>query len=166
MITFRYPKEESIGNPQLFCGRKKELEYFLNWASEIPDKKSKSCALVATKKMGKTAILDRLYNLLFLQQGSVIPFFFSIRERAIWLKDFADHFYRSFLTQYLAFKLNQMEWISAAFSLPKIRKIAEENQSIIPIIFLVSFAPISPIKIFPLLRELRKFLNTKWVIGD
>ena len=94
----RYPKKEAIGNPQFFCGRKKELDNFLTWAMEIPEEKSKSCALMATKKMGKTAILDRLYNLLFLQQGPVIPFFFAVREQSIWLKGFAQQFYCSFLT--------------------------------------------------------------------
>ena len=56
-IPQRYPKKETIGNPQFFCGRKKELTDLLDWAMEIPQEKSKSRALMATKKMGKTAII-------------------------------------------------------------------------------------------------------------
>ena len=78
-----FAKEENIGNPELFCGREKELGELLEWIELIPKRQAKSRALMATKKMGKTAVVDRLYNILFLQQGPVIPFFFAIREQNI-----------------------------------------------------------------------------------
>jgi hypothetical protein len=35
-----YAREELIGNPALFMGRKQELDYFLKWIWEIKEKKS------------------------------------------------------------------------------------------------------------------------------
>ncbi len=46
-------KKESIGAPELFCGRKQELMELLEWVDLIPKEFAKSRALLATKKMGK-----------------------------------------------------------------------------------------------------------------
>ncbi len=107
MFLPTYPKEETIGDPRIFCGREKELELLLNWTEQIPGKKAKSRALMGTKKMGKTAVLQRLYNILFVRQGPVIPFYFHVDEQNTPLGTFAGLFYTLFLTQYFAFKLNR-----------------------------------------------------------
>jgi hypothetical protein len=60
-----YAYEERIGNPDLFTGRKTELDYFLKWISDIKDEKSQSTAMLARRKMGKTAIMERLFNITF-----------------------------------------------------------------------------------------------------
>ncbi|MCP4214655.1 MAG: hypothetical protein GY765_08355, partial [bacterium] len=53
----KYLLEERIGNPDLFTGRKKELTHYLKWISDIKEKKSQSPAVLARRKMGKTALL-------------------------------------------------------------------------------------------------------------
>jgi hypothetical protein len=60
-----YAKEERIGNPALFTGRKEELAYFLKWINNIKERKSQSTAMLARRKMGKTAIMERLFNITF-----------------------------------------------------------------------------------------------------
>jgi len=47
-----YAKEERIGNPDLFTGRKAEMEFFLKWIDEIKERKSQSTAILARRKMG------------------------------------------------------------------------------------------------------------------
>jgi len=54
-----YALEERIGNPDLFTGRKEELGYFLKWIDDIKERKSQSTALLARRKMGKTAIMKK-----------------------------------------------------------------------------------------------------------
>ena len=39
-----YALKERIGNPDLFTGRKKELDYFLKWINDIKQEKSQSNA--------------------------------------------------------------------------------------------------------------------------
>jgi hypothetical protein len=40
-----YALKERIGKPELFTGRKKELDYFLKWINDIKDEKSQSTAI-------------------------------------------------------------------------------------------------------------------------
>jgi len=46
-----YALKERIGKPELFTGRKKELDYFLKWINDIKDEKSQSTAILARRKM-------------------------------------------------------------------------------------------------------------------
>jgi hypothetical protein len=69
-----YALKERIGKPELFTGRKEELAYFLKWINDIKEEKSQSTALLARRKMGKTALLERLFNITFYKNDGVIPF--------------------------------------------------------------------------------------------
>ena len=60
-----YALKERIGKPDLFVGRKKEMAFFLKWIDDIKDEKSMSTAIMARRKMGKTAIMERLFNITF-----------------------------------------------------------------------------------------------------
>jgi len=57
--------KEKIGNPDLFGGRKDELAFLLNWVEGIKGELPKSRSLLARRKTGKTAILQRLFNIVF-----------------------------------------------------------------------------------------------------
>ena len=135
MKTPRIAKRESIGQPSFFSGRKQELKDLLAWVELIPKEQAKSRALMATKKMGKTAILERLYNILFEraldakpEQALVIPFFFQVGEKKITERNFGTVFYFSFITQYLALKCRKPEWVNEDLSFPELLEIAEEFQ--------------------------------------
>ncbi len=69
-----YAYKERIGKPELFTGRKEELAFFLKWIDDIKDEKSQSTALLARRKMGKTAIMERLFNIAFFKNNGIIPF--------------------------------------------------------------------------------------------
>ncbi len=69
---------ERIGDPDLFVGRKKELDFFLGWIKDIKRKMSQSAAILARRKMGKTAFLERLFNIVWEKNDGVIPFYFEI----------------------------------------------------------------------------------------
>ena len=69
--------KEKIGNPDLFTGRKKELAFFQKWIEGTKKEISKSTAILSRRKTGKTAILQRLYNLTFERNDGVIPFYWG-----------------------------------------------------------------------------------------
>ncbi len=98
-----YALEERIGNPDLFSGRKEELTYFLKWIDEIKEKKSQSTAILARRKMGKTALLERLFNITFQKNDGVIPFYYEVKESKKWVGDFCVDFFLTFAYQYIAF---------------------------------------------------------------
>ncbi|MCI0470771.1 MAG: hypothetical protein L0Y73_03840, partial [Candidatus Aminicenantes bacterium] len=99
-----YALEERIGNPDLFTGRKKDMDFFLKWINDIKERKSQSTALLARRKMGKTAILERLFNITFYKNDGVIPFYYEVKEKKMWVVDFCKDFFLTFIYQYIAFK--------------------------------------------------------------
>ncbi len=104
--------KEKIGDPDLFTGRKKELDLFLKWIERIKREISQSTAILSRRKTGKSALLQRLYNLTFEKNDGVIPFYFEIQERSQWIVDFSEDFFLTFIYQYIAFKTRKVEYIS------------------------------------------------------
>jgi hypothetical protein len=107
-----YYRKERIGKPELFTGRTKELTTLLKWVEGIKGESSKSTALLSRRKTGKTAIIERLYNIVFHNNDTVVPFYFEIEEKDQWLLSFSIDFFLSFIYQYLAFKTRKSEYIS------------------------------------------------------
>jgi len=106
-----YAHEERIGNPDLFTGRKEELAYFLKWISDVKERKSMSTAILARRKMGKTAIMERLFNIVFFKNDGVIPFYYEIKEVKKWVGDFCVDFFLTFIYQYIAFKTRNIDYL-------------------------------------------------------
>jgi hypothetical protein len=104
--------DEEIGNPQNFIGRKNELAYFLNWCENVKERQSQSTALLARRKKGKTALVQRLYNILYTKNDPrLIPFYFRIEEGNMTLLDYSGLFYRSLIGQYLGHKKRNVQLI-------------------------------------------------------
>ncbi len=102
---------EKISNPDLFSGRKKELELFQRWIAGIPRGLSRSRALLSRRKTGKTAIMQRLYNLTFEKENGVIPLYYEVKEGKIWAVDFCAELFITFLFQYIAYKTRKPEYL-------------------------------------------------------
>ena len=107
-----YALKERIGKPELFTGRKEELVYFLKWITDIKEEKSQSIAMLARRKMGKTALMERLFNITFYKNNGVIPFYYEIKENDVWLVDFCRDFFLTFIYQYIAFKSRKSEYLT------------------------------------------------------
>jgi hypothetical protein len=106
-----YALKERIGKPELFTGRKEELAYFLKWINDIKEEKSQSTALLARRKMGKTAVMERLFNITFFKNDGVIPFYYEVKETKMWVVDFCVQFFLTFIYQYIAFKTRKNEYL-------------------------------------------------------
>ncbi|OQY59502.1 MAG: hypothetical protein B6245_06270 [Desulfobacteraceae bacterium 4572_88] len=103
--------EEKIGNPELFTGRKNELTKLLEWTDKIRRKLGPSRAILSRRKTGKTAILQRLFNIVYHQNDRVVPFYFEVRESKQWHADFCKDFYLTFICQYTAFVSRNPEYL-------------------------------------------------------
>jgi hypothetical protein len=106
-----YALEERIGNPGLFTGRKEEMVYFLKWINDIKERKSQSIAMLARRKMGKTAIMERLFNITFAKNDGVIPIYYEVKEIKKWIGDFCVDFFLTFVYQYIAFKTRNIDYL-------------------------------------------------------
>jgi hypothetical protein len=125
-----YALEEDIGNPELFTGRIQLMNHFVHWVDLIRKKLGKSRALLSRKKKGKTALLQRLYNITWTQNDVVAPFYYEIKEKEISLFDFADDFLTSFLTQYFAFKTRDPELLRFQYPLSELQKVFKRDKAI------------------------------------
>ena len=106
-----YALKERIGKHELFTGRKEELSYFLKWIDDIKDEKSHSTAILARRKMGKTALMERLFNITFYKNNGVIPFYYEIKEVKMWIVDFCVDFFLTFIYQYIAYKTRDTNYL-------------------------------------------------------
>ncbi len=106
--------KEKIGNPELFTGRKRELTLYLQWIERIRQESSQSSAILSRRKTGKTALLQRLYNLTFEKNMGVIPFYYEVPEGKQWVVEFCRDFYLTFLYQYVAFRTRNPEYVEVS----------------------------------------------------
>ena len=102
---------EKIGDPELFTGRKKELKSLLKWVELCKKQLAKSTAMLSRRKTGKSALMYRLFNIVFHQNDGVIPFYYEIKEKKQWLGDFCQDFFFNFMYQYIAFKTRKKEYL-------------------------------------------------------
>ncbi len=118
--------QEKIGNPDLFTGRRKELTYFSKWINGIKKGISKSTAILSRRKTGKTALMQRLYNLTFEKNNGVIPFYYEVKEGPIWALEFCRDFYLTFIWQYIAYKTRKPEYVEPSPDLKGSFQAAQE----------------------------------------
>src|SRR6056297_753728 len=112
-----YALPEQIGNPELFVGRKVEFDFFLgDWYKYLVKNFAQNQAIVSRRKKGKTALLQRLFNILWSAAQEyeddgplVIPFYYSIKDRNTSLNLFAKDFFMAFVNQYLSCKLKNRQ---------------------------------------------------------
>jgi hypothetical protein len=115
----KYVLPEQIGDPDLFVGRKVEFDFFLgDWHRYLEKNIAMNQAIVSRRKKGKTAFLQRLFNILWNtgveKEGDgplIIPFYYSVKDSDTALNLFAKDFFVTFVNQYLSCKLNRPELI-------------------------------------------------------
>lgn len=118
----QYPLPESIGNPDLLVGREQEFGLFDRWIGMIPDRLSKSRAILARRKSGKTAIVERIFNRLWSDNGKVIPFYINIPERKVWFPNFAVNYYCIFASQYISFMERDQSLVDSPLTMEQIKE--------------------------------------------
>ncbi|MCP4107106.1 MAG: hypothetical protein GY749_16460 [Desulfobacteraceae bacterium] len=103
MKIMQYPLPEKIGDPALLVGREEEFALLDNWLKLIPRRLGKSRVILARRKSGKTAIVQRIFNRLWSENGAVIPFYYNFPERKTWYPDLAVEYFCTFASQYISF---------------------------------------------------------------
>jgi hypothetical protein len=128
--TITYALPEQIGNTNLFVGRKKEFDYFLgDWYYYLEKNMAQSQAIVARRKKGKTAFLQRLFNILWSQDKShVIPIYYSVRDIGMTLADFSKEFFSTFVSHYLGFVERKPEYVATPLNFERLRERIEEKE--------------------------------------
>ena len=93
-ITFAI--KERVGKPENFIGRIRELEFLYTWADNIRKEISRSVAFLGRRKIGKSLIIERLYNIIYSENKGLIPFYYEFTEGT----RIGKKFYHDFLTRF------------------------------------------------------------------
>jgi len=124
----QYPLEEKIGPPELLVGRLDEFANFNLWLSRMPNRLSKSRVILARRKSGKTSFVQRIFNQLWSANGKVIPFYFDIADKDIWLHKLAINYYEAFASQYISFLERDPVLVREHLSLEEIHEYAVQHK--------------------------------------
>ncbi len=122
--------DERIGDPELFIGRAGELEFLYKWAANIRRKISRSIAFLGRRKIGKSLVLERLYNILYSEHKGVIPFYYEFTEGDRSGREFLTDFTVSFYMQVVGYYTRDITWNRRAVQpdrqMPDIGALLEE----------------------------------------
>ena len=129
----QYPLPENIGNPDLLVGREWDTQEFDKWLSRIPEHLSKSRVILARRKSGKTAFVQRIFNKLWSENGKVIPFYLDIPEKFVWYPHFGIRYFQNFASQFISFIERDEELVRNPMTLEKIREYGV-SKSIDPLV--------------------------------
>ncbi len=122
---------EEIGDPDLFVGRKAEMARLLEWAAGAKRCISLSTAILSRRKKGKTALLQRFFNILYTRNDpQLIPFYYRIPEERVTKTVFATRFYRRVLSQYFAFTTRTPSWVNEVLSFDELRELAASDRHV------------------------------------
>lgn len=132
-ITFAL--EERIGNPELFTGRISEMEYLYDWSQGIKNKFSRTIAYLGRRKIGKSLMIERLYNIIYSENDGLIPFYYEFKEGKITAKDFAEGFVTKFYMQVIGYYTRDIKWIRESLESTRNCSIKQLYDDIGPEIF-------------------------------
>jgi hypothetical protein len=94
----------------------------------IPNRLSVSTVILARRKSGKTAILERVFNMLWSHpEKGIIPFFMGMRDIQIWVQQFAINYYRTFASHCISFFERDASMVTKLLTLKKIRSYGIEK---------------------------------------
>jgi len=96
----------------VFTDREEILAKLWKWV-EWAAKGGRSTALLAPRRMGKSVLLERLYNMMFWEQDMVVPFLFEMNDESRTIETLNRQYYTTFIKQYLAFKFRVPSLVSA-----------------------------------------------------
>ncbi|OQY54030.1 MAG: hypothetical protein DRR08_13035 [Candidatus Parabeggiatoa sp. nov. 2] len=123
----QYPLEEKIGTYDLLVGRAQEFKKLNKWIANIPNKLSKSGAILGRRKSGKTTFVQRLFNQIWSANGPVIPFYISIPDAPIWYPHLAIKYYETFASHYISFMERDPLIVDKPLNMAQIKAYGEAN---------------------------------------
>jgi hypothetical protein len=103
----------------------------LKWAEGTKRRISGSMGILARRKKGKTALLQRFFNLLYTRQDPrLIPFYYRVREERLTKLDFAVEFYCSLISQYFAFTTRASDLVASPLPLDELAELAQVDPQV------------------------------------
>ncbi|MFQ6056950.1 MAG: hypothetical protein ACE5J3_13335 [Methanosarcinales archaeon] len=88
----------------LFVDREHNAWLLFNYADLVARQIAMSTVFASRRRLGKTELLKRFYNVLFWKQDKVVPIYYYMKREHLPREVFGLKFIENFFMQYLAFK--------------------------------------------------------------
>lgn len=105
-----------------FTDREEIIGRLFRMATNTPRDMTFSTAMVGQRRLGKTAVLEQVYNRLFWEQDEVVPIYFTFEAHLTTSTEFAMLYFRNFVGQYVAFRTKDPERVK---TLPKLEELSD-----------------------------------------
>ena len=92
-----------------FTDREEVISLLVQRAISTPRDITFSTAIVGQRRLGKSSVMEHVYNRLFWEQEQVVPIYFSFEAKPTTSTKFAEAYFTNFLRQYTAFRLKDDE---------------------------------------------------------
>lgn len=111
LTGIEFALNERVGKPEYFIGRIEEMEYLYAWAHSIRNQSSRSLAFLGRRKIGKSLMIERLFNIIYSEHDLLIPFFYEFKEGKTTAREFAEDFITRFYMQVIGYYTRDINWI-------------------------------------------------------
>jgi predicted transcriptional regulator len=127
----KLPVEEMVAYDE-FTDRVEILRELDLWVKNIQKMTAPSTAIIAPRRMGKTALLDRLVNTVFFKpKYQVAPFYFRMKREDSILRNFLLEYATTFFRQFFAYCYQDAALYSDnAITLEQLLDFSSANQAI------------------------------------
>ena len=92
-----------------FTDREEVIHLLVERAMNTPRDITFSTAIVGQRRLGKTSVMEHVYNRLFWEQDEVVPIYFTFEAKPTTSTEFAEVYFTNFLRQYVAFRFKDNE---------------------------------------------------------
>ena len=105
----RYPPIFQSVPADEFTDREEIIGTLIKRAKNTPRDMTFSTGVIGQRRLGKTAVLEQVYNRLFWEQDEVVPIYFNFEAKPTTSTEFAWTYFTNFLKQYVAFRLKDSD---------------------------------------------------------
>lgn len=112
----------------LFVDREEIAWKLFNIADLTSRRLAMSTVFSSQRRLGKTELLKRLYNVLFWTQEEVVPIYYYMKVEHLDRMRFSREYFKNFLVQYLAFKNKDPSILEMDFLMEDLIELAQKSK--------------------------------------
>jgi hypothetical protein len=113
MTERRYPPIFQSVPADEFTDREEIISMLVKRAVNTVRDMTLSTSVIGQRRLGKTAVMEQVYNRLFWEQDEVVPIYFNFEAKPTDSNRFAWVYFSNFVRQYVAFRLKDDSLVRA-----------------------------------------------------
>ena len=125
------PVEEMVAYEE-FTDRVEILRDLEEWIKNIQNMTAPSTAIISPRRLGKTALMDRLVNTVFFKpEYRVAPFYFRMKREDTTLRNFLLEYATTFFRQFIAYCIQDpVLYKNKIIKLKQLLKVSSTNKAV------------------------------------